>query len=85
MAIQTFNITTSMGKVRTDFGHPLSFLSEKEKSDFDEIGYSGKLNGEKISKVDYLNSLEKGEFVVEKTKFDNGDFTEGFLIVRVTK
>jgi hypothetical protein len=85
MAIQTFKIETSMGKVRGIFGNPLGFLTEKEKSSLDEIGYSGKLNGERISRVDYLNSLEKGEFEVDQTKFDNGDFTEEFLIVRVTK
>ena len=85
MAIQTFNIETSMGSVRGSFGHPLTFLTEEEKANLDEIGYTGKLKGVKTSKGEYLNSLEKGEFSVEQTKFDNGDFTEGFLIVRVTK
>lgn len=90
MAIQTFKIETSMGKLRHtyskgNFFHPLDFLTEEEKTNLDEIGYTGKLKGEKTSRGEYLNSLGKGEFSVEKTKFDHGDFTEEFLIVRVTK
>ena len=84
MALETFTIETSMGKVSTFFGHPLHFLSDKEKQNLDEIGYSGKLNGVKTSRTEYLNSLGKGEFSILQTKWDNGDFTEKFVLSRAT-
>jgi len=83
MSIETYNIKTALGKV-TLGGDQLNFLTEKEKEEFDSIGYSGcKLNGERISRLNYLNSLNKGEFEFEQTKLDNGNFIEKFLIVRV--
>lgn len=81
--ISTYNITTGMGRVLYTGDHPLYFLSDKEKEEFDEIGYTGKLNGEKMCYRKYLKSLKKGEFKVLQTKFDNGDFSEEFLIIRV--
>jgi hypothetical protein len=78
--INTFYITTGMGKY---FGK-LPFLSETELEEFNSIGYSGKTTkGLKISRENYLNSLNKGEFQVTQTKFDNGSFEEGFTIVWV--
>jgi hypothetical protein len=85
MALETFTIETSMGKVSTFFGHPLHFLSDQEKENLDEIGYSGKLNGVKTSRSEYLNSLGKGEFSISRTKSDNGDFSEAFIVSRHTK
>lgn len=85
MKIQQIKIDTCMGKVSTFFGNPLSFLSDEEFKNFNEIGYTGKLNGIRISREDYLNSLNKGTFDVTQTKWDNGDFSESFNIVRVTK
>ena len=85
MALETYTFQTSMGKVSTFFGHPLKFLSEQEKENFDEIGYTGKLNGAKTSRTEYLNSLGKGEFSILQTKWDNGDFTEKFVLSRATK
>lgn len=82
MKIETHNITTCMGKVHSYFDLP--FLNEKEFDEFNNIGYSGKnLNGDKISRSEYLNSLNKGTFKVQQTKSDNGDFTEKFTIIRV--
>lgn len=76
-------VETCMGKVNSIFGHPLNFLSESEKLEFDEIGYTGKnFKKEKISKGEFLNSLGKGVFTVEQTKYDNGDFDESFVIAR---
>ena len=80
--ISTYNIRTAMGKVNQYDGHPLDFLSQKEKEEFDEIGYTGHLNGVKTNYMQYLNSLDKGEFKVVQTKFDNGDFSEEFLIIK---
>lgn len=84
MAVETYTFETSMGNVRTNFGHPLHFLSDQEKKDFDEIGYTGKLNGKQISRTEYLNSLGKGEFSILQTKWDNGDFSEKFVLSRAT-
>ena len=79
---EIYRITTGMGKVMLWGGHPLSFLTDKEKDNLDEIGYTGKLKGEKMSRERYLNSLGKGSFSVEMTKSDDGDFTEEFIIAR---
>ena len=81
--INTYNITTAMGQLNWC---KLPFLTEQETIEFDSIGYSGKkTNGEKMSRTEYLNSLNKGEFEIEQLKFDKGDFIEKFLIIRVTK
>ena len=85
MALETYQFETSMGEVRANFGHPLDFLSEQEKKDFDQVGYSRKLNGKPTSRTEYLNSLGKGEFTLLQIKWDNGDFTEGFVLSRHTK
>ncbi len=78
--INTFDITTSMGRY---FGE-LPFLSETELEEFNNIGYRGKNNkGLKISREAYLNTLNKGEFNVTQTKFDDGSFEESFTIVWV--
>lgn len=62
----------------------LPFLSEKELEEFNSIGYSGEdTKGIKITREDYLNSLNKGEFQVIQTKFDDGSFEEKFTIVWV--
>ena len=83
MKIETYRIKTSSGFVKP-WGDQLNFLTENEKNEFDLIGYAGcNVNGEHISRTDYLNSLNKGEFQVEQTKCDNGDFSEEFDIVRV--
>lgn len=79
--IETFKIKTGMGKCR----EKLPFLSEEEMKELDSIGYSGKTTkGERMSRVGYLNSLNKGEFDIKQTKHDNGDFLEEFIIVRVS-
>lgn len=82
--INTFRISTAMGSLT--MGSELPFLSEEETVEFDSIGYSGKkTNGEKMSRTEYLNSLNKGEFEVELLKRDNGNLIERFLIVQVVK
>jgi len=86
MKIDTFNIKTCMGSVSTFIGHPLAFLTAEEKDEFDVIGYSGKnSNNEKISWSEYLNTLNKGFFKIEQTKYDSGDFCEEYLVIRVTQ
>lgn len=81
--ISVKTIQTCMGKV-TSFGQQLDYLTEEEKKELDVIGYTGKNSqGVKTTREHYLNSLDKGQFKVEQTKFDNGDFTEKFIIVRV--
>lgn len=76
-------IETCMGKI-TSFGDQLDYLTEEEKKEFNLIGYTGKNSqGVKTTRENYLNSLDKGQFEVEQTKFDNGDFCEKFIVVRV--
>lgn len=82
MKSDVYIITTAMGSVQETFGHPLPFLSPKERIEFDEVGYSRKLNGKPISQTEYLNSLGKGKFSMLQTKWDNGDFKEKFVISR---
>jgi len=80
MAIQTDIITTNQGYLT---GNIPQYLSDDEIICLNCIGHSGKdLDGYKTNRVDYLNSLGKGEFSIEKTKFDNGDFREEFIITR---
>lgn len=82
MKINTYRITTCMGKVFDN--NELPFLTTEEFQQFNQIGYSGKdLAGNKMTRTDYLNSLNKGTFSVELTKWDNGDFSEDFTIIKV--
>lgn len=83
MMIETYNIRTGMGQIMS--GDELSFLSKDEFDNLNIIGYSGKLNNVNIDRETYLNSLNKGEFNVKQTKWDNGDFSEEFMIIRVNK
>lgn len=81
--INVKRIETCMGKI-TNFGQQLDYLTEDEKKELDVIGYTGKNSqGVKTTRANYLNSLDKGQFEVEQTKFDNGDFCERFIVVRV--
>jgi hypothetical protein len=62
----------------------LPFLSDTELEEFNSICYSGKnTKGIKMGREEYLNTLGKGVFDVTQTKFDNGNFSEGFTIVWV--
>ena len=85
MAIEIHNIVTNSGYL-SSFYDNLNFLNEEERKEFNLIGYTGKNSkGSESNFHKYLNSLNKGEFEVEKTKHDNGDFSEKYTIVRVTK
>lgn len=84
MSIQIHNIVTNSGSLSPHYDN-LNFLTDEERKEFNLIGYSNKNSkGEETDFSEYLNSLNKGEFKVAKTKFDNGDFTEKYTIVRVT-
>lgn len=62
----------------------LPFLTNDEHRHFNSIGYSSKdLDGNKTTRTEYLNSLNKGTFKVEQTKWDDGSFEERFMIIRV--
>lgn len=79
--IQTYHIETGMGRCFEN----LPFLTKEEMDNFNSIGYSRKtLAGVEMTYTQYLNSLDKGEFQVEQTKFDNGSFVERYTIIRVT-
>lgn len=82
MNILTYNMTTCMGKCIQQA--QLSFLSQEEIVELNEIGYTGKNSeGIKTTREEYLNSLNKGLFKVEQLTYNNGDFFETFLIIRV--
>lgn len=82
-SVQTIKMRTGMGKITSD-SDPMLFLSEGEKNELDSIGYSGKTtDGKRISRESYLNSLKRGDFTVQQTKFDHGDFCEEFTITRI--
>ena len=84
MEIKSYNIETSCGVISECFGHPLGFLSKEERTALNLIGFTGKnKNGEETSRVKYLNSLNYGTFTINQTLFDNGDFSERFIITRV--
>ena len=81
MNIETYRITTAMCMTN----ETLPFLTSDEHKVFNNIGYSNKdLDGNKTTRTEYLNSLNKGRFNVDQTKCDNGDFEEIFTITRVT-
>jgi len=80
--IETYNIRTGLGKVNG--GDSLSFLTDEEAKELDTIGYTGKGNdGIRTTRLDFLNRLGKGEFKVNQTQRDSGDFSEAFTITRV--
>lgn len=77
-SLKQFNIETVMGEVR---GGDMPFLTKEELTEFNKIGYSGKdSKGRKTNFEQYLNSLDKGIFSVQKTKTDSGDFCEAYQI-----
>ena len=79
--IKEYHINTGMGKV---FNRSyLPFLTDSEFEEFNNVGYTGRNNsGEKVNYEIFLNSLNKGVFTVKQTKFDSGDFSESFLIIK---
>lgn len=79
-----YDIRTSLGKIDNEL--ELDFLNENQINELNSIGYSGKnTKGEKISRIEYLNSLNKGEFTIKQLEFDNGTFRERYLITRYIK
>lgn len=78
--VLSYTLSTVMGRSNT----PLPFLNAEQMTELNSIGYSGKrTNGDRMSKESYLNSLRLGQFKVSQVRFDNGDFSEEFLIIRV--
>lgn len=80
--ILTYKIQTAIGICT----QKLPFLSESQMKEFNSIGYSGKtVDGKKMTRIEYLTSLNIGEFLINQTKWDHGDFTEEFIITFVPK
>lgn len=78
-----YRFSTGMGQVNASLGYPLPFLNEAQRKELDTIGYTGKnSNGIKTTREIYLNSLGIGSFSIEQIKFDNGDFSEEFILSR---
>jgi len=79
MKVEQYIINTGMGKTRDS----LPFMTEEEYAEFNLIGYSGKGNdGIRTTRIDFLQRLNKGSFSISQTKYDYGDFSERFIIVR---
>jgi len=82
MKIEEYEITTGMGIIYHGISI-LTFLNVDELAELNNIGYTGKkIDGIKCTRTEYLNSLGKGKFSVQQTKYDNGDYSEAFTIVR---
>lgn len=78
--IENYSIKTGMG---TLIGSTLPFLSKEELKEFDKIGYTGKNNaGKHVTYSEFLNSLDKGEFQVNQTRFGSDDYIEKYIITR---
>lgn len=75
-----YNVTTGMGRADRS---SVPFLTDQQFEDFNTIGYTGRLRGKKISREKYLNSLGTGVYTVKQVRFDDGSFTEEFVIARV--
>ena len=85
MPIENYSVTTAMGKIHSSSSDPLNFLTPREIENFNEIGYTGKtLEGQKMSRLQYLNSLGKGEFKIIHLHQNNSEFTEKMEIIRVS-
>ncbi len=86
MKILQYTVNTCVGEINRN-RNPLTFLTDKELTELNKIGYTGRNSkGVKTTRVEYLNSLKKyGKFSITQTKFDHGDFCETFQIARVTK
>ena len=85
MAIKVSNhrISRSMGKSNEWKG--IGF-TEKQAEELNEIGYTGRLNGKKLSVSEYLQSLntEKKRFEVETVASNGFEFTDTLQITIVT-
>lgn len=82
LVIINYEFQTVMGECR---GKVLDFLTEEQLKEFNSIGYSGKTTDNRpMGRVDYLNSLFPNEqFTLLKTRSDNGDFSEDWVLTRV--
>ena len=79
--VETYTVDTRMGR-----GYKvLPFLSREEIANADSIGHSGEtLKDGRTTVSKYLNSLDRGEIIIEQTRCDHGDFCESFIIIRVS-
>lgn len=84
MKIENYLIRTVMGETNHEY---LPFLTMQQLADFNSIGYTGNdLKGNKSNFESFLNSINKNwSFKVQRTKFDDGDFCEEYIITRVSK
>ena len=80
----SYTVRTVKGKLKNPDRQLTSFLSKDEIDEFNLIGYTGhNSSNERTNVEDYLNSLGKGLFNVNKLEYGKGDFTETLSITRV--
>jgi hypothetical protein len=85
MQILDYSFETSSGTI-IGYNPLTKFLTNEQIAELDSIGYRGKTTSDQeTTRTQYLNSLfpNKELFHIIQTKFDNGDFREKFILVRV--
>ena len=85
MQIIDYHFETSSGMI-IGYNRLRDFLTKEQITELDSIGYRGKTTDDKeTTRTQYLNSLfpNKEYFHIIQTKFDNGNFQEKFILVRV--
>jgi hypothetical protein len=71
-----------MGCGRTDDWKKIDFITDEDVEELNSIGYSGSdTKGNKTTWVNYLEEkYQDKSFLMVKTRRDNGDFSEDFVI-----
>ena len=82
--IKTYKVETGMGHISSSYPE-IDFLTKEQLKDLNSVGGSGSTTTSTIrtTREEYLNSLNIGEFSVQKTRGDNGDFSEAYTIIFV--
>lgn len=82
MNIKKYYINCGMG-ISSDWKN--AGFSEDIINNLNEIGYTGKLNGKKISLYEYLNSLstEKVNYSLNRINGNGSEFVDNYLLIIV--
>lgn len=84
MKTNIFHIETGCGQTQQ---WKEAGLNEQQSKDLNDIGYSGKLNGVRMTRQTYFDQQvnnDKLNYTIQQTKWDNGDFSEAFTLTRTT-
>lgn len=84
MKTDIFHISTGMG---TTNQWANAGLNEAQSKALNDIGYSGKFNGVRMTRQTYFDqhvNNKKLNYTIQQTKWDRGDFAEAFILTRTT-